>query len=188
MAGLSEIATQLVAEAVGAATDVLRFGQDLKQEVMNLVAVEVLQEAGLEIEQGSPLTARVIADALSAKIESDYGITTGDLLDADSVRSTLRREAVRMAGDALGVGGTQAEIAAALRSAVVAQVREAAASQEPDFLAAVAVGASRAAELARAAEANEWPTPISNNSAAGERNRSKQAIYRSRHKRVWIPK
>lgn len=181
-------ASQLVAELLGVATDTIRFTRDAKNEVMNLLAVEVMNVAGLEIEAGSSLSAQSISDAIRAKILNLYGFDSGDLLDPESVKATMRREALRQVGESLGVGGTQSEIVSSLRGAVRSQVRAAVDSGDGDFLAAVAVGQSRIDDLARALNKNEWPTPITNETARGQKNRDKQARYRATHKRVWVQK
>lgn len=185
MGSFADDARQALAEFVGSAADIVRLSRDLRGRVANLLIVDQLQAAGLEIEPGVQLTPRVIADAVRAKVLNDYGLDCGDLLDQDSVKKSMRREALRVVGDQLGVQGTQREIAQALKAAVVQQLRDAAASGDAEFLAAMAVGENKIAEALRASKAEDSQS-IKNFSEAAEKNRERQARYRANHKRVWI--
>ena len=185
MGVFADQARQALAEFVGSAADVVRMTRDIRERLANLLIIDQLQEAGLDIEQGTPLTARVLADALRKKILDEHGIDCGDLLDQDSVKRSLRREALRVVGEQLGVTGSQVEIAQALRSAVVQLLRDAAAAGDEELLEAMAVGENKIAEALRAAEADD-AKEIKDFSEAGEKNRARQERYRASHQRVWI--
>ncbi len=176
-------AKQALAEFIGATADIVRLSSEFRADLANSLVLEVLQRQGLDVQS---LSARGLADAMRAKIQEEYDIDVGDLLDRDSVKSNLRKEALRIVGERLGVGGTQSEIAEALRSRVYDQLITAVEGGDPELLDAVGVGASRIAELQRAAEAEPWPTPIRNFTEKGEKNRERQARYRASHKRVWV--
>jgi hypothetical protein len=188
MGTLADEAKQYIAEIVGAAADVVRLGRSARNYIADLLIIDQLNAAGLEIEPGTALTPEVIAEAMRAKIEAEYGIDVGNILDADSVKRSLRTEALRLVAERLGVEPTQAGIAREMRSQVSTMLRDAVANGDADVLQAVGLGESRIEEALRAASADEWPTPISNFSEKAEKSRERQARYRASHKRVWVEK
>ena len=181
-------AKQALAEAIGSAADVVRLSRDMRGKLANLLLVEQLNLAGLDIESGQQLTPRAIADALNRKFFNEYGIDVGDLLDSESVKRATKKEALRVVGERLGVQGGVADIARVLKARVYADLVAAARAGDDEILQAIGVSERAIAEAERAAQSNIERQQIRDGSEAGQKNRDRQARYRANHKRVWVLK
>lgn len=183
-------ARQYLVGLIEVGTKAVKLTQEAKNFVIDRIINHELIERGLldESERFNPVTPRAIADALSRKIFADYEIDVGDLLDAESVKRALKREALRVVGDRLGVSGGAKSIAGALRSRVRLELINAARSGETEILEAIAVGQRSIDDAQRSAEVNTESQSIRNFTQAGEKNRERQARYRASHQRVWVQK
>ena len=188
MGQLADDARALLAEAIGVGTGAVKLARETKEAVINLFVVDALITYGLELERGDALTAEALALAVNRKIFAEYGIDVGNLLDADSVRSALKKEALRAVGERLGVEGGSRDIAAAFKSSVRNTLLEAVASGDAEVLSAISVGQRAIEDAVRNSEPNLESQQVKNTSEAGEKNRERQARYRAAHKRVWVAK
>jgi hypothetical protein len=184
----AEQARAVLTDSIGLATGAVKLAQNVKEFVINVLVADALLIAGLEVEPFAPLTERVLADAIAKKIEQEYGLKVGDLLDAESVKRNLRSEALRVVGDRLGVGGSVRDIADALKARVREELKNAARNGDVDVLEAIGVGQRAIDDAERAAKADYASQQARNFSAAAEKNRERQARYRAAHRRKWVLK
>lgn len=185
-----DLARDVLVTAIDAARGVVQLPRKAKDFVIErLIADELIARDLMDESQRlSPLTPRALADALNRKIFADYGIDVGDLLDAESVKRALKKEALRIVADRLGVDGGKKAMAQALRSRVRDELIKAARSGDTEILEAIYVGARAVEDAERSSKPDLESQAISNFSEAGEKNRERQARYRANHKRVWVAK
>lgn len=141
-----------------------------------------LEQMGVTVPDGEPVTAENIGWALGNMIAQETGLSVGNVLDAASVRAALRAEALRLTAEQLGIGEAKSVegIADALAGDVRAFVDKAARGEDAEMLEAVKVS-DWATELARRGAVRVNPASTRPDAA---NNRERQDRFRGTHRRV----